>query len=285
MEVLDNLMSWGSNQDFLKYSPFTTICTIIVMLVISRILHVLTTKIIEHRYQHKNIKFILRTKDVVIAIICAYAILDLFRPFQTILKTVLASGGVLAVVIGLAAQEAAGNFINGLMILIFKPFKIGDLIKINNEELIGTVMDISIRHTVIKTYENTRIVVPNSVIDKAVLENVTAVGNQKGNFLELQISYESDLTKAMEIIRDEVMRHPNYMDIRTPEDKEKGVPPVIIRLVDFAESGLRLKTTIYSKDNAEGYAMMSDIRIAIKQRFDEEGIEIPYPHHTIIMKP
>ena len=61
MEVLDNLMSWGSNQDFLKYSPFTTICTIIVMLVISRILHVLTTKIIEHRYQHKNIKFILNT--------------------------------------------------------------------------------------------------------------------------------------------------------------------------------------------------------------------------------
>ncbi len=284
MELLDDLMSWGSNQDFLKYSPFTTICTIIVMLVISRILHVTTTKVME-RHMHKNIKLWLRTKDVIIFLVCTYAILDLFRPFQTILKTVLASGGVLAVVIGLAAQEAAGNFINGMMILIFKPFKIGDLIKINNEELIGTVIDISIRHTIIKTYENTRIVVPNSVIDKAVLENITAVGNQKGNFLELEISYESDLIKAMDIIRDEVMRHPNYMDIRTPQEKEKGVPPVIIRLVDFAESGLRLKTTIYSKNNAEGYAMMSDIRIAIKKRFDEEGIEIPYPHRTIIMKP
>lgn len=284
MELLETIISWESNHDFLKYSPFTTVCTIIVMLVISRLLHHLTTRIIERHYQHKNVKLLLRTKDLVIALICAYAILDLFTPFQTILKTVLAGSGVLAVVIGLAAQEAAGNFINGLMILIFKPFKIGDLIKINNEELIGTVIDISIRHTVIKTYENTRIVVPNSVIDKAVLENVTAVGKQKGNFLELEISYESDLTKAMEIIRDEVMRHPNYIDVRTDDDKEKGVAPVTIRLVDFAESGIRLKTTIYSKDNAEGYAMLSDIRIAIKNRFDEEGIEIPYPHRTVIMK-
>lgn len=284
MELLETIISWESNHDFLKYSPFTTVCTIIVMLVISRLLHHLTTRIIERHYQHKNVKLLLRTKDLVIALICAYAILDLFTPFQTILKTVLAGSGVLAVVIGLAAQEAAGNFINGLMILIFKPFKIGDLIKINNEELIGTVIDISIRHTVIKTYENTRIVIPNSVIDKAVLENVTAVGKQKGNFLELEISYESDLTKAMEIIRDEVMRHPNYIDIRTDDDKEKGVAPVTIRLVDFAESGIRLKTTIYSKDNAEGYAMLSDIRIAIKNRFDEEGIEIPYPHRTVIMK-
>lgn len=284
MELFDDFMSWGSSQDFLKYSPFTTLCTIIIMLVITRILHIITTKIIE-RYQHKNTKLLLRTKDVILYTICAYAILDLFRPFQTILKTVLASGGVLAVVIGLAAQEAAGNFINGMMILIFKPFKIGDLIKINNEELIGTVMDISIRHTIIKTYENTRIVVPNSVIDKAVLENITAVGNQKGNFLELEISYESDLTKAMDIISEEVMHHPNYIDTRTPQEKEKGVPPVIIRLVDFAESGLRLKVSVYSKDNAEGYAMMSDIRIAIKKRFDQEGIEIPYPHRTIVMKP
>lgn len=284
MEVFSNISTWISDQGILKYSLFTTVCTIIVMLVISYLLRHLTTKLIERHDQHNNVKLLLRTKDLVIGFLCAYAILDLFQPFQTLLKTLLAGGGVLAVVIGLAAQEAAGNFINGFMILIFKPFKVGDLIKINHEELVGTVVDISIRHTIIKTYENTEIVIPNSVIDKAVLENVTAVGDQKGNFLEVEISYESDLTKAMEIIRDEVMKHPRYLDTRTKADKANGVPPVVIRLIDFGESGIRLKATIYSKDYAEGYAMLSDIRIAIKKRFDAEGIEIPYPHRTVIMK-
>lgn len=284
MEVFSNISTWISDQGILKYSLFTTVCTIIVMLVISYLLRHLTTKLIERHDQHNNVKLLLRTKDLVIGFLCAYAILDLFQPFQTLLKTLLAGGGVLAVVIGLAAQEAAGNFINGFMILIFKPFKVGDLIKINHEELVGTVVDISIRHTIIKTYENTEIVIPNSVIDKAVLENVTAVGDQKGNFLEVEISYESDLTKAMEIIRDEVMKHPRYLDTRTEADKANGVPPVVIRLIDFGESGIRLKATIYSKDYAEGYAMLSDIRIAIKKRFDAEGIEIPYPHRTVIMK-
>lgn len=281
---IQTIMTWGSNSEFTKYSLFTTICTVIVLLVVARFLNHLCRKVIERKYKHTNIKFVLRLKTILIYIIAGYAILDLFTPFQTILKTLLASGGVLAVVIGLAAQEAAGNFVNGVMIAVFKPFKIGDLIKVNNGELVGTVVDISIRHTVIKTYENTKIVVPNSVMDKAVLENVTAVGNQKGNFLELEISYESDLTLAMKIIEEEVMKHPNYMDVRSDEDKKKQVSCVTTRLIAFGESGMQLKTTVYSTSNAEGFAMLSDLRIAIKKRFDEAGIDIPYPHRTIVMK-
>lgn len=281
---ITTITTWGSNNEFTKYSVFTTICTVIVLLLTARILNHLCIRIIEKNYKHTNIKFVLRLKTILIYIIAGYAILDLFIPFQTILKTLLASGGVLAVVIGLAAQEAAGNFVNGVMIAIFKPFKIGDLIKVNNGELVGTVVDISIRHTIIKTYENTKIVVPNSVMDKAILENVTAVGNQKGNFLELEISYESNLDQAMKIIEEEVMKHPNYMDARSSEEKKKHIPSVITRLIEFGESGMRLKTTVYSKNNAEGFAMLSDLRIAIKKRFDEAGIDIPYPHRTIVMK-
>lgn len=281
---ITTITTWGSNNEFTKYSVFTTICTVIVLLLTARILNHLCIRIIEKNYKHTNIKFVLRLKTILIYIIAGYAILDLFTPFQTILKTLLASGGVLAVVIGLAAQEAAGNFVNGVMIAIFKPFKIGDLIKVNNGELVGTVVDISIRHTIIKTYENTKIVVPNSVMDKAILENVTAVGNQKGNFLELEISYESNLDQAMKIIEEEVMKHPNYMDARSSEEKKKHIPSVITRLIEFGESGMRLKTTVYSKNNAEGFAMLSDLRIAIKKRFDEAGIDIPYPHRTIVMK-
>lgn len=283
-EFIDTITTWGSNTDFLKYSLFTTITTALTLLIAARIVNHIFARMIQKHYRRDNLKFVLRLKTIAVYIIALYAVLDLFQPFQTLLKTLLASGGVIAVVIGLAAQEAAGNFINGLMIVMFKPFKIGDLIKINNGELIGTVEDISLRHTVIKTFENTKIIVPNSVIDKAVLENVTAVNNHKGNFLELEISYESDLEKAMQIISEEVKKHPDYLDGRTAAEKQKNQPEVVIRLVDFAESGLKLKATVYSENNAQGYAMLSDIRIAIKKRFDEAGIEIPYPHRSVILK-
>lgn len=283
-QFIDTLTTWGSNTDFLKYSFFTTIITALVLLISARIINHILSRMIQKHYHRDNLKFILRLKTIIVYTIAVYAVLDLFQPFQTVLKTLLASGGVIAVVFGLAAQEAAGNFINGLMIVMFKPFKIGDLIKFNNGELVGTVVDISMRHTVIKTFENTKIVIPNSVIDKAVLENVTAVNDRKGNFLELEISYESDLELAMQIIREEVKKHPDYMDGRTADEKKQKLPEVVIRLVDFGESGMKLKATVYSKNNAQGYAMLSDIRIAIKKRFDEAGIEIPYPHRTITWK-
>lgn len=282
-DVFTNINTWATGT-YLEYSLIATVIFILVILLVAKLLYHLLRKGFERHYKGANQKVILRLCKILIYVVAGYSILNLFKPFQSILTTVAAFGGVITVVVGFAAQEAAGNFVNGMMITIFKPFKIGDLIKVNNGELVGTVVDISIRHTVIKTYENTKIVVPNSVMDKAILENVTAVGDQKANFLELEIGYDSDLEQAMKIIEEEVMRHENFMDIRTASEKKKKAPAVITRLIAFNESGMQLKTTVYSKNNAEGFAMLSDLRIAIKKRFDEVGIDIPYPHRTIVMK-
>lgn len=282
-DLFTSINTWATGT-YLEYSLLATIIFIIVIFISAKIIYALIRKGFNRHYKGANVKVILRLFKILIYVIAGYSIFNLFIPFQGLLTTVAAFGGVITVVVGFAAQEAAGNFVNGMMITIFKPFKIGDLIKVNNGELVGTVTDISIRHTVIKTYENTKIVVPNSVMDKAILENVTAVGDQKANFLELEISYESDLDNAMKIIEQEVMRHENFMDIRSEEEKKKKVPAIITRLVAFNESGMQLKTTVYSKNNAQGFAMLSDLRIAIKKRFDEAGIDIPYPHRTLIMK-
>lgn len=205
-----------------------------------------------------------------------------YPPFQTFMISLLASGGIVAIVIGLAAQEAFGNLISGLMILIFKPFAIHDLIKINHD-LVGTVEGISLRHTTINTYENTKIIIPNSAINKATLENISATDN-KGNFLLIQIAYESNLELAMQIIQEEVLKHPDFVDTRTPEQILDNLPAVVIRCIGFLDSGVELKTVISTKTNAIGYAMLSDLRIAIKKRFDENDIEIPYPHVTLTQK-
>ena len=267
-----------------KYDLIDTLIMLFLIIVITISLSKLLKKFIL-KHAKPNTKFILRMKSIVLYTISAYTCLSLFVPFDAILTPILASGGILALIFGLAAQEAMGNFVNGVMITMFKPFKIGDLIKINNGELIGTVYDISLRHTIIETYENTKIIIPNSQMNKAILENVSSVESHKANFLYIGIGYESDLNKAMKIMEEEIIAHPNFLDIRSKEEKEqKQAPAVIIRLIDFAESSMQLRATVYSKNNAEGFAMLSDLRISIKKRFDKENIEIPYPHCTITYK-
>ncbi len=264
-------------QSIAASNDWVIICIdIVIILILSWILSHIAKNIILRRCK-ENTAFALRIKNIVIYTIAGIGILSQFHAFNSIMSTLLASGGIVAIVLGLAAQETMGNFISGMMITAFKPFKIGDTIRLNNGEYMGTIADISIRHTVILTFENTRIVIPNSVINSATLENLS-VDTFKTNFLNTYISYESDLKKAMSIIEEEVQKHKDYM---TPT---KEPQPVITRLLDFEDSGLHLKTTVYSKDFPTGVAMLSDLRISIKKRFDAEGIDIPYPHCVIIQK-
>lgn len=282
MELLHEVNQWGKGTFF----TFGFLNTLIIMGVF--VLIVMIIKHIVFRFIKKkhivNEQFILRLVKIISYIILSYACLSLLKPFETVLSKIWGSAGILAVVFGLAAQESIGNIVNGLLITTFKPFKIGDLVKVNSGEYEGYVVDMSLRDTVIKTYENTRIIIPNSMMNKAVLENVSNNENSKGNFLTLEIGYESDLDTAQRIIKEEVMHHENFLDARSAAEIEQGVEPVITRLIGFNESGLNLRTTVYSTNNAEGFAMLSDLRISIKKRFDAEGIQFPYPHRTIVLK-
>ena len=231
------------------------------------------------KYENDNQQIIIKLIKIGLNIVLILGICYQFTALKEIVKTLLTGGGVLALVLGLAAQEAVGNLVSGMMILFFKPFKVGDLIK-TNYGLVGTVLDISLRHTVIKTYENTQIMIPNSEINKATLENVTAA-DFKGDFLILQISYESDLDLAISIIAEEIMKHPDFLDLRSAAEKADGIPAVKVRCTNFLDSGIELKAALQSRSSAVGYAMLSDLRISIKKRFDEAGIVIPYPQVVI----
>lgn len=282
MELWKDINGIGKDS-FFNYGLLDTLLIFIIFAII-----IIITKRILFRYVRKkglgNERFILRIIKIILYSIGIYAGLSLLKPFESILTTIWGSAGILAVVLGLAAQESLGNMVNGLLISTFKPFHIGDLVKVNNGEYEGYVVDISLRDTVIKTYENTKIIVPNSIMNKAVLENVSRSGNAKANFLSLEVDYECELEHVIKIIQDEIMKHENFLDAREQQEIIEGIPPVVVRVLDFNESGIQLRATVYSKDNAEGFAMLSDLRIMLKQRFDKEGIPFPYPHRTIIYK-
>lgn len=80
------------------------------------------------------------------------------------------------------------------------------------------------------------------------------------------------------------MKHPNFIDNRTKEDIAAGEPPVIVRLMEFAESSIQLRANVWSKGPLEGFDLKYDINRTIKKRFDREGIEIPFPYRTIVYK-
>jgi small conductance mechanosensitive channel len=98
------------------------------------------------------------------------------------------------------------------------------------------------------------------------------------------ISYDSDVDKAIGIIQEEAQKHPDFFDNRSPEEIKDGVPPVMVRLIEFSDSSVNLRASVWSKDPGTGFAMKCDLYKSVKYRFDREGIEIPFPHRTLIFK-
>ena len=197
--------------------------------------------------------------------------------------TLFASAGIFAAIIGFASQAAFSNIVSGVFIVIFKPFRVGDIVKVS-QVWQGTVEDITLRHTVIRDFENKRLIIPNSVISSETIHNFNIIDEKICNFIVYGISYDSNVDRAIEIIREEAMAHPNYIDNRTEEEKEEGIPSVIIRLLNFGESSVNLRAQVWSMDPGLAFELKCDINKSIKDRFDREGIEIPFPHRTLVYK-
>ncbi|MEO1435212.1 MAG: mechanosensitive ion channel family protein [Bacteroidota bacterium] len=197
-------------------------------------------------------------------------------------NSMLAGAGILAVAIGFASQHALANIIGGVFIVIFKPFRVND--RISLRDLSGIIEDITLRHTVIRNFENRRILVPNSLISGEILVNADFEDEKILKWLDIGISYDSDIDIARSIIRDEALKHPLLIDTRTPEQIEKGDLLAPVRVIALAESSITLRAFLWTKNSADAFAIGCDLMESIKKRFDQEGVEIPFPHRTIVQK-
>ena len=204
-------------------------------------------------------------------------------PLRNIGISLFAGAGIMAAAIGFASQSAISNIINGLFIVIFKPFRVKDFIEIAADKQ-GIVEDITLRHTVIKTFENKRLIVPNSVIGSEIILNASITQSLTNNHLLLGISYDSNVDLAIKIIREEAENNSQFLDNRSDEELEAGIPAVKVRIVNFGDSSIDLRAEIWSASPTKGFDMKCELRKSIKKRFDEEGIEIPFPHRTIVQK-
>ena len=196
--------------------------------------------------------------------------------------SLLAGAGILAVAVGFASQHALSNIISGVFIVIFKPFRVND--RITLQTMSGVVEDITLRHVVIRDFENRRILVPNSVISNEIIVNADIAEEKICKWVDISISYDSDIDLARQIMREEIMIHPLLQDNRNAEQLEQGRPQVEIRVIALAESSVNLRAWAWTNNNADAFALGCDVMESIKKRFDQAGVEIPYPHRTIVNK-
>jgi small conductance mechanosensitive channel len=191
----------------------------------------------------------------------------------------MASAGILAAIIGFASQKAFSNIISGIFILIFKPFSIGDVIEIEGNKM-GSVEEITMRHTVIRDFENLRIVIPNSIISDATVVNTSLIDDRIRKHINFKVSYNTDLDLAIKLIQEEIMIHPLFTDVRTDKQIRENEPLVVVRVAELGEYYVRLKAYAWVRDFDDSFVLECDLNKSILKRFKENNITIPFPHQV-----
>ena len=206
----------------------------------------------------------------IITSFAALAIAFTFAGFGNILTAIATIGAAATLAIGFAMQDVLANFVAGIFIYTDKPFKIGDWIEWDGNS--GVVEDISLRVSRIRTFDNELLTVPNSQLTDGVIKNPVAKDKLRLKFV-FGIGYDDDIDKATEIIIEEAEKHAEILDDPEPS----------VRLIELGDSSVGLQSRIWisQPSRADFVKTRAEYVKTVKQRFDEEDINIPYPNRTI----
>ncbi|HVO77627.1 MAG TPA: mechanosensitive ion channel family protein, partial [Methanomassiliicoccales archaeon] len=189
------------------------------------------------------------------------------------LTALLAGAGFLGIVVGLAAQSTLANFFAGMQLVADRPFKVGDLLRIDSGE-ICEVKHIGMRATELwNTDTNEMVIIPNNDIANKKIVNMVEPDRQLVVMVQVDVAYGTDTEKVMTILKQVALDHPNVL-------KDVEHQPVV-RFADFGQSALTFKLFMTLDDLKHRYKVPSDVRAEINRRFAAEGIEIPFPQQVI----
>jgi small-conductance mechanosensitive channel len=217
-------------------------------------------------HARKPLKKITSILVVFVAIAVAFGLAG-YGDFLQSLATVAAAA---TLAIGFAMQDVIANFVAGIFIFTDRPFRIGDWIEWDGNS--GVVEDISLRVTRVRTFDNELLTVPNSQLTSGVIKNPVAKDQLRLQFL-FGIGYEDDIDQATDIILEEAENHEEIL-----EDPEPSV-----RLTELGDSSVGLKSRIWIADPSRGDFVKTrgEYVQAVKERFDDAGIDIPYPNREL----
>ena len=189
-------------------------------------------------------------------------VFSLIRGAGVDITAVLGAAGVAGVAIGFASQTSLSNLISGLFLVLERPFKIGDWIEVDGSS--GTVHSIELLSTYIRTFDNRMIRVPNEMLAKSKLTNYTHYPIRRMD-LDISVAYIEDAARVMRIFREAVMANPACFNEPEPLIVFKG----------FGDGSMEFLVAVWV-DRTEMQSARTSLMRDIKERFDREGIDLPY---------
>lgn len=249
------------------------ICIFVLVALLLNYVVDLVFRILARKTKAIHLRFSKGVVKVIFDIIIIYSLAQQFEITKDISKVLLQSGSLIIAIATFAAQQALGNVISGLSISMSRPYNVDEKIRVMQGGTViaeGIVKDVMIRHTVIDQFNGESCIVPNSIMDSSVIINTNYTANV-GNFVEIEIAYDSDIEKAIEIMRRVCAEH--ELTLNTEQNA--------VTASGYTQNGVILKTTIWAENLNDSFRACSDIRIALIEEFQKNGIEIPYQTVTV----
>lgn len=195
-----------------------------------------------------------------------FYILKQFPIFNDFSKTFLATSTIIVAAIGFALQSSLKNIIAGTLLSYSKTFQIGDRIRILSKNITGYIEDITLRHTVVRTFTNERVIIPNSVLADEIVVNNYLEEMETSYPLVFTIYPYDNIDKAIEIIKNVIKE--NEKTIKKDE--------IDVLCSDISLEGVSLKVFIWTKYIEENFKVASDVRLSILKQFKENNIQISF---------
>jgi small-conductance mechanosensitive channel len=266
----------GVTLDPQQYVPAVVgaVTTVVLFVVAFALIYVVgrsvATNAVERGLERRNVDDTLVTiavsATVAVVAVVAVALAATVAGFGVVLAAFATLAGALALAVGFAAQDLIANFVAGVFIIQDEPFTVGDWIEWNGNE--GVVREVQLRVTKLDTFDNELVTVPNSDLANAAVVNNVANDRRRVS-VDFGIGYDDDIERAREAIVDEGARVDAVLD-----DPEPSAP-----VTQLGDSAVVLSGRVWIRPDESSYgAVRSEFVEAVKERFDADGLDMPYPN-------
>lgn len=254
---------------------------------LQRLVRYFLKKYIDHSSQQMNtdptnFKFIRNVARFFIYTGAFVTIIYLIPPLKKVALSIFASAGIIAAAVAFAAQASLANIISGIFLVIFKPIRVNDIVKIGTDYE-GVVEDINMRHTVLRDFENRRIIIPNSSVSSATIINSHLHDPRICKHLNIYLPYDIDIERALNLIREVCTRQNGVLDTRTQEEIDEGVELVTVRIVGFEPTHIRVRAFMWTDEPRHSYRLASQTRQELLIELAKNHIHLsPYQRNQLL---
>ena len=266
-EMLDKTLNW-----FMDKSADLVIAAIFLLigLKLVSIVHKILCKSFQKTKMDESVSgFLLSFIKIALSIVVFISTAAIIGIEITSFVTILGTAGI---ALSLGLQGSLTNLIGGVLILILKPFTVGDYIKEDNKGNEGTVISIDILYTKLRTLENRIVVIPNGILASTSLLNITTEGKRRLD-IDISVGYEMDISYVKKII----------MEVIDAEDRILREEPIDVFIGEFGGNGIKMGIRAWAKVD-DFWPTLCDLREEVKKAFDQNGIKIPHNQLDVNIK-